>query len=259
MSAETFQAGTTIFEAGDEGNRAYVLESGRVVLCSSSDSTDAPIAEIRPGEIFGEMSLIEERPRQFSARAVVDSTVTSLTRTEFEQFLFQDPERCRKYLKSLFEQLRTMASRLHGAEPQSAASNLATAVPTVVIYPLTADAAKSVPNEGFTIPFFPFRIGRASEANEAEALGLNDMWLLDTVPFSISRNHAVIDVTSTGEVQVSDRGSNLGTLVNQTRIGGRLAKSTIGLKDGENKVTFGGMKSPFEYRILVSPANSGRS
>jgi len=124
-----------------------------------------------------------------------------------------------------------------------------------VIYPVTPEATKSVPNDGFIIPFFPFRIGRASEANEAEALGLNDMWLLDTVPFSISRNHAVIDVTSSGEVQVSDRGSNLGTLVNQTRIGGRLAKSTIGLKVGENKVTFGGAQSPFEYRIVVSRAS----
>jgi pSer/pThr/pTyr-binding forkhead associated (FHA) protein len=109
-----------------------------------------------------------------------------------------------------------------------------------------------LPEGGLPVTRFPFRIGRATEAHEPDALDLNDLWLLDPPPFNVSRNHMAIDVTDRGVV-VKDRGSHLGTLVNDDLLGGRASARMAELYVGDNVVILGGPKSPYQYRIHVAP------
>ena len=64
------------------------------------------LARLGVGEIFGEMSLIEERPRIATVRAVGKTVIREIPRAEFSQSLKKDPQVAMSLLKVLFERLR---------------------------------------------------------------------------------------------------------------------------------------------------------
>jgi hypothetical protein len=193
------------------------------------------------------MSLVEERPHQLTAWAVTAVKASALTREEFEKLLATDPGAVNAYLKAVLERARSSESEIHLAAqvPESAP------LVSVVIHPLSRRAAETLPEEGFLIPKFPFRIGRASEHIEREALALNDMWLLDREPFNVSRNHASIELQG-DSVVIKDRGSSLGTYVNDTFLGGASKVRQATLEDGDNVVILGSRSSPYQLRVHVS-------
>jgi pSer/pThr/pTyr-binding forkhead associated (FHA) protein len=79
----------------------------------------------------------------------------------------------------------------------------------------------------------------------------NDIQLSDTKPFNVSREHFAIERGPDG-VQVRDRGSYVGTIVNGVPIGGYRRVATVPLAVGENEVVAGSPRSPFRFRVVVS-------
>jgi hypothetical protein len=250
MAELSFQPGHIFFRTGDAGDLAYIVQQGEVELLSGPQDNLRPISRFGPNDVFGDMSLIEERPRHLTARAKTAGSARSMSRAEFERLLTEDPAKCVQYLKSLFERLRTMAHRSEAKEQNWATGK---PMPLVAIYPLTKQAEDSLAPGGFRIPKFPWRIGRASEANEKEALDLNDMWLIDTNPFNVSRNHLTIEMSMDGEVIVADRGSHLGTLVNDQLLGRTSPVRRLPLHRGNNTVIVGSRESPFQFKVVVDP------
>jgi Cyclic nucleotide-binding domain/FHA domain len=248
MAERTFQPGEILFRAGDPGDFAYLIQAGEVELLSGPPENLRRVAKYGPKDVFGDMSLIEERARALTARAITAGKALSMSRSEFERLLTEDPAECVHYLKSLFERLRTMAHRNEAATQNGSTSK---AMPLVAIYPLSKQAEDSLPAEGLRIPKFPFRIGRASEADEPEPLDLNDMWLIDNHPFNVSRNHLVIDLTVDGEVVVVDRGSHLGTLVNDQLLGRTSPVRRWPLDEGNNVLIVGSRDSPYHFKVVV--------
>jgi hypothetical protein len=122
----------------------------------------------------------------------------------------------------------------------------------VVVHPLTRKAAQTLPDEGLLVTRFPLRIGRVTAADEQEPLDLNDVWLLDDLPYNVSRNHCEIDVGRNGPV-VRDRGSYLGCFVNEEWIGGRASLISLRLEVGDNVLVVGSRVSPYQFRLSVSP------
>jgi hypothetical protein len=275
MPEETFQPGHVFFRPGDPGERAYLLHDGRVEVLAGPPGSLARVGLFEPGEVFGEMALIEERPRTHTARAVTACRATPMTRDEFEHLLTHDPARTRQYLRSLFERLRSLTARLAGevelapaepTTPPAPAGKLILSGPvqlppgggkpaawTVVVHPLTRKAAETLPDEGLLVTRFPLRIGRASGTDEPEAFDLNDLWLLDTIPYNVSRNHCEVDVNDKGPL-VRDRGSHLGCVVNDEAIGGRAVMGYARLHPGENVLVIGAPMSPYQFRLTVSHA-----
>lgn len=245
---QPFADGHVFFKPGDPAEAAYLIESGQVQISRESDGP-APLATLGPGSVFGEMALIEERPHSATARAVSVVSARRMSRAEFERDLLRDPARCRAYLQGLFERLRSLSGRL----TESVTSVPRSPAISVTIRPLTRKATACLPEEGLPVDRFPFRIGRASEAYEPEAFDLNDLWLHDEKPFNVSRNHLLIALGDNGPV-VRDRGSNLGTVVNEVRIGGRAALTEAPLVVGDNVVVVGGGRSPYQFLIAIQKA-----
>lgn len=267
MTEETFAAGHLFFRAGDAADRAYRLRDGQVELLAGPADAPTRAGLLNPGDVFGEMALVEERPRAVSARAVAGGRAEAVSREEFERLLDQEPGRVRAYLRCLFERLRSLAARpgedapgpAPAAPPPAGAPAELTATrgrPTawaVVIHPLTRKAAETLPDGGLKVTRFPLRIGRVTEAHEAEAFDLNDLWLLDVKPYNVSRNHCEIDVLR-GQPAVRDRGSHLGCVVNDEPVGGNSGPAYTHLEQGENVVVLGSRMSPYQFRVTVSPA-----
>ena len=71
--ARDFAAGTVLFEEGQPGDFMYVVQSGEVEIRRQVGETERVLAVLPPGEFFGEMAILNGRPR--SATAVVRSAV----------------------------------------------------------------------------------------------------------------------------------------------------------------------------------------
>jgi hypothetical protein len=278
MGEQSFDAGQVFFQPGDPGDRAYLVHEGQVESLAGPPDAYRRANVFGPGEVFGEMSLVEERPRTTTARAVTAGRVTPMTRTDFEEMLSTDPALCRQYLRSLFERLRSLSARAAEAAPPAGALAVVDLTPaavatgpvdfpagegspplpdgwSVVLLPLTRKAAQTLPDDGIRITRLPLRIGRTAGAREREALDLNDVWLLDDKPFNVSRNHCELDLSQRGIV-VRDRGSHMGCIVNDEPIGGRAVLGYATLHDGENVVVVGGRMSPYQFRVTVKSGPS---
>jgi hypothetical protein len=251
MAERTFKAGDIFFRTGDPGDLAYLIQSGEVELVSGPPENFKRVTKFGPKDVFGDMSLIEERARALTARAITAGKALSMSRSEFERLLTEDPAQCVHYLKALFERLRTVA---HRTEPAAQSGSSNKSMPVVTLYALTKPAEDSLPAGGLRIPKFPFRIGRASEAHEPEPLDLNDMWLIDKHPFNVSRNHLAIELSVDGEVMVADRGSHLGTLVNDEVLGRNSHVRHLPMRSGSNVLIVGSRESPYQFRVVVEGA-----
>jgi CRP/FNR family cyclic AMP-dependent transcriptional regulator len=81
-----------IFQQATQADAVFYVHKGRIkIVVSSSDGREAVIAFLGPGEFFGEGCLIGQPLRLATARAVVDSEVMRVTKTEMLRVLHAEP------------------------------------------------------------------------------------------------------------------------------------------------------------------------
>lgn len=107
-----FSDGETVFEEGDEGDRMFVVLKGCVRIKKRGTHVETVVAEMGPGEMFGESAVLEERPRAATAVAVGDTELASYDREEFLDALRSDPELALSAMRALAERLRLTTERL---------------------------------------------------------------------------------------------------------------------------------------------------
>jgi hypothetical protein len=82
LASKNFKAGEFIFREGDEGIEAYVIQSGQVEISRMSGSRDVPIAKVGKGSFIGEMALIDAKPRMATAKALKDTALMVIPKSE---------------------------------------------------------------------------------------------------------------------------------------------------------------------------------
>ena len=90
---ERFAQGQVIFREGEIGNKAYVLLAGKVRIWKEGEAPTSHtlLADAVPGELFGEMALVDGGVRSATAQAVEPCEVMVLMRTDFLAQLKRDP------------------------------------------------------------------------------------------------------------------------------------------------------------------------
>jgi CRP/FNR family cyclic AMP-dependent transcriptional regulator len=249
MEMKTFNRGEVVIEKGSHGTCAYVIESGRVEISSLANNKRVVLAILGKEQIFGEMGLIEDKPRSATVTAIDDVRLTVISRESFNELFDKNPKVLLPIIKSLFERLRTVNNLL--------ISKVAPHIEVPSKYMQSADftyAALSGLNEvssnalgggEMKITSFPFKVGREHELGEEDILSDNDLYLKDSLPFNVSKNHFLIDKTE-GKFVVIDRGSRLGTIVNDNRIDAQNI-----LSNNVNKIVVGSEHSPFVFKLEI--------
>lgn len=256
MSNQTYASGEVIYRPGDSSEYAYNILDGQVELLVGDQEKPVLLAVLGEGEIFGEMGLVEERPRSMTARAIGAVTLEIISRDEFTKLLTQDPVKGMRYLRSLFERLRVMNNIVGRHAEVETTQAVVTGASRVTILANSRRAHQSLPANGVVVNKFPFRIGRAGSDDDGP-LDNNDLVLQDSHPYTVSRNHFAIERRSEGFFIV-DRGSRVGTTVNGVHIGGKSESSEASLRSGENSLHIGARGSHFRLHIRIEPVTKGR-
>lgn len=102
-----FRSGTAVFHADDVGSMLYIIIQGAVkIFIPSSDGREVVLAILRPGEVFGEMSLLDDEHRSASATTLEDTEMVSLSRQDLQEVLTRHPDAARAILRVLARRLR---------------------------------------------------------------------------------------------------------------------------------------------------------
>ena len=91
LGRETFSQGERLLVQGEAGDRLYVIQEGACRVEVEKDGTAHPIAELRRGDVLGEMSVLTGEPRTASAVALADVTAWRLNCGDFEALAAEQP------------------------------------------------------------------------------------------------------------------------------------------------------------------------
>src|SRR5262249_38520162 len=97
----------TIFHKGDPGDSMYLIDVGKVkITITDADGAAVTLAELGPGDFFGDMAILDGQGRSANAIAVEDARVAKLTRGDFISFMRNDPRVTLELLTTLTARLR---------------------------------------------------------------------------------------------------------------------------------------------------------
>jgi CRP/FNR family transcriptional regulator, cyclic AMP receptor protein len=107
MSDVKLERGERLFAEGDNGDRLYVVLEGKLKLTKAApDGRENLLSVIGPGEMFGELSLFDPRPRTSSASAVTEARLAALAHDKLLVWLADRPEVALHMLRALAQRLR---------------------------------------------------------------------------------------------------------------------------------------------------------
>jgi hypothetical protein len=242
MRHTSYRTGDVIITAGAYTSDAYLIRPGFVEVYRAGPP-EQRLSVLGPGDIFGEMSLITERPRSASVRALEDVQAQVFDRATFLQQWRSDPDSMRPAVTMLCERIRILDALVLELAP------------VLFIEGITPEAARGLDQGSMPVSRFPFRIGR--KAASADPFSANELALGDEASGQVSLNHCAI-VRVGPRYFLIDRGSRWGTIVNGVSIGGRARTGCVELKDWDNEIALGEAASPYRLRLTIVPPETTR-
>jgi uncharacterized membrane protein len=108
LDAARYRKGDTIYRVGQRGDSLYLVHTGLVqVVLDTNDGERVILAENAPGDVFGELSLLDGGPRTTTALALEDSEVLMLDRGDLLEMVTKYPHAAMDLLTAIGRRLRT--------------------------------------------------------------------------------------------------------------------------------------------------------
>jgi signal transduction histidine kinase/predicted CoA-binding protein len=117
-------AGADLFEEGSPGDQAYVIKEGQIEIIKNSNGRSVIVAVRKPGEVIGEMSLLEAAPRFATVRARDDSVLLAIRHEHLEHLLNSSPSAARALLNTITARLRSTEIVLQQSEKMAQLGSL---------------------------------------------------------------------------------------------------------------------------------------
>ena len=106
------QAGEAIFDEGDFGDRAYIIEDGIVEISRKVGGEKMTLGTVEKNGIFGEMALIDESNRIASAVAVIDTVLIPVPKVAIQSILANADPLLRKLVSVLVSNARSLSDHI---------------------------------------------------------------------------------------------------------------------------------------------------
>ena len=122
----SFPAGTRVFHEGDSSDACYIVSEGSFrVTREHSDGRAITLATLGPGEIFGELAMLDGDRRSASAESITDGTLLALPANDVRSLLARNSEIALKLVAGLVRRLRAANARLSRQSFQTVPSRVA--------------------------------------------------------------------------------------------------------------------------------------
>ncbi len=138
-----YTAGTVIFKEGDVGSEMYVIQSGKVNITKKSRDVEKVLVTLGTGAFFGEMAIINNKPRSASAVVVEDSRLLVIGPKTFDAMIRGNSEIAVRMIKILAQRLQEADEQIENLMIKDANSR--------VVHFLTHLAAKGKQVAGGTL------------------------------------------------------------------------------------------------------------
>ncbi len=136
-----FEAGRVVFKEGDEGTTCYIVRTGRArAIREHPDGRSITLAHFDPGDIFGEMAMLDGERRSATVEATEDTEAIAILSADMHRLLREHPDISVKLIAALGQRLRDTNERLARQSFQTVQSRVAAALTQLVT------AARSEPD-----------------------------------------------------------------------------------------------------------------
>ena len=122
----SFPAGVRVFHEGDQSDACYLVRSGDLrVTREHSDGRAIALATLGPGDIFGELAMLDGQARSASVETLSDSELLALPAADFRRLLGQHSQISVKLIAALTRRLRETNERVSRQSFQTVPSRVA--------------------------------------------------------------------------------------------------------------------------------------
>lgn len=104
-SSRNYKKGNFIFADGEKGDELFVILSGQVKICKIFGTHEMIYAVLKKGDMFGEMAILENKPRSANAIAYEDTSVMVIRKGDFERLSETNPSIIDRLVKILSERI----------------------------------------------------------------------------------------------------------------------------------------------------------
>ena len=108
----TYPNETMIFSEGEPGEEFFIIKEGSVKIVKVVDNNEVLLAVLKPGDIFGEMALLESKPRGASAVAYGECQLMTVNRANFNHMIRTQPQLIARLTPMLAERLWLLYKQL---------------------------------------------------------------------------------------------------------------------------------------------------
>ncbi|RAU23221.1 cAMP-binding protein [Paramagnetospirillum kuznetsovii] len=112
----SFAKASVIFREGEVGDKAYMLQQGTVRIFKTVGGKKVTIGHVRPFQVFGELSMMDDSPRMAGAIADEDVTCLVLEKEAIRAMMEQAPPGLNSLILSLLSSMRAMGKELADAK-----------------------------------------------------------------------------------------------------------------------------------------------
>jgi len=109
---KTYSDGKIIVRQGEVGDRMFVIQSGRVRVTRAVDGREVVLAELKEGDFFGEMAIIDREERSATVSAVGDVRLLSIDKKNFLRRIHDDPSLAYRVLQRMSQKIRELDAEL---------------------------------------------------------------------------------------------------------------------------------------------------
>lgn len=250
MNEAQFADGKTIYREGEHSDTVYVIQRGAVEVLRHANGEDVRLGRLGQGDVFGEMGVIQDRPRSTTMKAVGDVSVLQLPGAAFLSVFGDENPLGLPLLRMLCERLsradeRFIEESLPGTEIAHTAE-----VESICLLAASRPVETQIGAKGIVIPQLPYRVGRRTVLARKSTATQSELSLSIRDDLSVSPEHFVLEERD-GILIVRDLDSYLGTIVNGRSVSRFGSSKTIPLAFGSNLVVAGGIESSYRFTVLV--------